>query len=213
MTTPIHPVPQEHSLVSLNKAEEKKAIEKIEMELEKKQQETQAPKTDDPQKTEQVAETETKSIQPKTAPEESQETTTANDDLVANKANTEAKTEAKTEKKPDEWQVDEVAKAVATAKNNEKEAEKPDKITIPGSAWIIQLGAFKNAVNINALVEKLRVNGYQANTMPRDVVDGELTRIFIGPEIEKSKLEKQLSKLKKLTDLEGEIIKFKATAP
>lgn len=81
------------------------------------------------------------------------------------------------------------------------------------SAWTIQLGAFQNKANIDSLLEKLKKAGYQAHSVPKTVVDGQLTRVFVGPDVSKSKLEKMLPSLKELTNLNGKILVFNPIAP
>jgi DedD protein len=56
-------------------------------------------------------------------------------------------------------------------------------------SWILQLGAFKNADSVNALVSKLRAAGYSAQTSPRTPVQGQINRVFIGPDVSKAKLQ------------------------
>ena len=81
------------------------------------------------------------------------------------------------------------------------------------SAWTIQLGAFKNKANIDALLAKLIKGGYQAHSVPKIVVDGQLTRVYVGPDVSKTKLEKLLPALKDLTNLSGKVVSFNPTTP
>ena len=127
-----------------------------------------------------------------------------------------------TSSKDSHWEVQEVAAAVTisapTAPKVEKKniLTKPIKsksVTVPEEAWTIQLGAFKNAKNINSLLKKLHKAGFQAHTTPNEVVDGVLTRVFVGPDISKKMLESKLSQLKKLTKLQGKLIPFNAVTP
>ena len=136
----------------------------------------------------------------------------------------------------DKWQVEEIAAPITLQTSTDKKEKKAvkekskvvatpkkpsSKITsskktpkaVPTNAWTIQLGAFKNKKNINALLRRLKKSGYQAHTVPRDVIDGQLTRIFVGPDVSKSKLKKQIPKLKKLTKLNGRLVKFDAVNP
>ncbi len=77
-----------------------------------------------------------------------------------------------------------------------------------GSAWTVQLGVFRNAANVQELVKKLRKAGYQVHTSPAKITQGELNKVFIGPDVSKQKLEKKLAALKKLTGLQGRLIAF-----
>lgn len=134
----------------------------------------------------------------------------------------------------EQWQVEEVASTVTIDKpavTNEltgKIADKqvivkktitqvtsniPKKKAFLETAWTIQLGAFQNAANINSLLKTLHKAGFQAHTVPTAVIDGELTRVFVGPDVSKSKLEKQLPRLKRLTKLEGKLYPFDAVNP
>nr|WP_239480650.1 SPOR domain-containing protein [Parashewanella hymeniacidonis] len=74
--------------------------------------------------------------------------------------------------------------------------------------FTIQLGSFNNAVNVNALVKKLRANGFTAYTVPKRPVDKSLTKVFVGPNISKSKLQKMQKDIERLTKLKGKIVNF-----
>ncbi|WP_413698675.1 SPOR domain-containing protein [Psychromonas sp. KJ10-10] len=130
----------------------------------------------------------------------------------------------------EKWQVEEVASTVTIEKevttNVPQEIKQPvpqetevvqatvsKKQSLPETAWTIQLGAFQSASNINALLKTLHKAGFQAHTVPKEVIDGELTRVFVGPDVSKSKLEKQLARLKQLTQLEGKLYPFDAVNP
>jgi DedD protein len=127
------------------------------------------------------------------------------------------------------WQVEEVKstvtidKKVVSKQPTEKLVTKNTPKTVntqsikkkvaPQKAWTIQLGAFQNATNINTLLKSLHKAGFQAHTVPTEVIDGQLTRVFVGPDVSKSKLEKQLPRLKRLTKLEGKLYPFDAVNP
>ena len=123
----------------------------------------------------------------------------------------------------EQWQVEEVAMPLSNEKDNAdaaaKKVEKPQQKVIIAkpkmaeNAWTIQLGAFQIAANINSLLKTLHKAGYQAHTVPSEVVDGKLTRLFVGPDVSKTKLEKQLPRLKRLTKLEGKLLPFDAVNP
>ena len=133
---------------------------------------------------------------------DSQQSVTMDNDL--NKPST-------TVAKNNDWQVEEVAQAVTVAKKSIPVQPKKQIIQVPDSAWTIQLGAFQNASNINALLKQLREAGFQAHTVPVVVKDGVLTRVFVGPDVSEKRLKEQLPKLKKLTKLNGKVLPFKAT--
>ncbi|MDN2662142.1 SPOR domain-containing protein [Psychromonas sp. 14N.309.X.WAT.B.A12] len=120
-----------------------------------------------------------------------------------------------------EWKVEEVASAVVVEDNkvtNPKTVTPapPKAVKAPvfdDPAWTIQLGAFQNKANINSLLKKLNKAGFQAHTIPREVMDGQLTRVFVGPNVSKQKLTDMLPRLKSLTNLNGKVIPFNPIEP
>jgi len=129
----------------------------------------------------------------------------------------------------DQWQVEEVVTVAPITQQQvvqstvKKASVKPaivvakqapvKKKAMPEQAWTIQLGAFQNMANINSLLKTLHKAGYQAHTVPAEVIDGKLTRLFVGPDVSKENLEKQLPRLKRLTKLEGKLMPFDAVNP
>ncbi|MGR5235445.1 SPOR domain-containing protein [Vibrio alfacsensis] len=77
------------------------------------------------------------------------------------------------------------------------------------SAWIIQLMALKNHDNAVALVEDLQKRGYQAHVKK----ENNFTRVIVGPDVSKSKLERQVKELQKITGSKGQLLKFKPLNP
>ena len=75
-------------------------------------------------------------------------------------------------------------------------------------SWILQLGAFKNADSVNALVSKLRAAGYSAQTSPRTPVQGQINRVFIGPDVSKAKLQGMQSRISQMTGLSGSVVAY-----
>ncbi len=123
----------------------------------------------------------------------------------------------------DDWEIQEVAETVEVdsldpepelkATKNVETKVVETKVKVAQQAWTIQLGAFQNAANINSLLKTLHKAGFQAHTIPTEVIDGKLTRLFVGPDVSKAKLEKQLPRLKRLTKLEGKLLPFDAVNP
>jgi DedD protein len=87
--------------------------------------------------------------------------------------------------------------------------EVPERNEYQDTAWIVQLMALKNADNANNLVKDLQKRGYQAHTKP----ENGFTRIIIGPDVSKSKLERQILELEKITGSKGQLLKFKPLNP
>ncbi|QYK02863.1 SPOR domain-containing protein [Shewanella psychrotolerans] len=79
---------------------------------------------------------------------------------------------------------------------------------VPSSAYTLQLGSFKNAANVNALVKRLRSKGFRAYTVPKTPKDGELTKVFVGPDVSMSKLQKLQKEIDKLTGLKSAVVSF-----
>ncbi len=87
--------------------------------------------------------------------------------------------------------------------------EVPEVNDYQDSAWIIQLMSLKNADNAKVVVDGLQKSGYQAHTKQ----ENGFTRVIIGPDVSKSKLESQLLELEKLTGSKGQLLKFKPLNP
>ncbi|WCP67968.1 SPOR domain-containing protein [Vibrio tubiashii] len=87
--------------------------------------------------------------------------------------------------------------------------EVPERNEYQDSAWIVQLMALKNADNAKNLVKDLQKRGYQAHTKP----ENGFTRVIIGPDVSKSKLERQIIELEKITGSKGQLLKFKPLNP
>lgn len=96
-------------------------------------------------------------------------------------------------------------KSITSTNNiNKKLAE---KITIKES-WVIQLGSFRHQKNVSALVDKLKYHGYLTFTKPIKTKNGTLTKVFIGPSINKNTLENKIAPLKSLTNVQGKVTLF-----
>lgn len=111
------------------------------------------------------------------------------------------------------------AKAVeAQASTQPKPKAKPKPLPVKepavenAAAYTLQLGSFNNAANVRGLVSKLRAGGFNAYTSPATPVEGKLTKVFVGPELSKSKLATVQSGVEKLTKLKGRIVAYNPTA-
>ena len=82
------------------------------------------------------------------------------------------------------------------------------QVVANSKAWTIQLGSFKNAANVEALVKSLRAKGFSAYTLPTKPVDGKLTKVFVGPNISKDKLVAMQPDIEKQTKLKGRIVAY-----
>jgi len=100
----------------------------------------------------------------------------------------------------------------AESKNDQlKVVAKPvaEKNAYQDSAWIIQLMALKNLDNAKKLVADLQKRGYQAHIKQ----ENGYSRVIIGPDVSKPKLERQIKELQKITGAKGQLLKFKPLNP
>ena len=88
---------------------------------------------------------------------------------------------------------------VAETVKSEPVVEKPPV----GQAFVVQVGALKNADKVNEIVAKLRLAGFKAYTLPSTPVQNSVTRIMVGPDVSKEKLNASLNELKSLSGLPG----------
>ncbi len=127
----------------------------------------------------------------------------------------------KSSEKPVEKPV-EKARPVEKPKAPEKTAEKPVEKVQPreeapaaeaapvGQAYVVQLGALKNAAKVNEIVAQLRLSGYRAFTVPSTPVQGQITRIYVGPDASKAKMQASVSQLQSLSGLGGVVKPYSA---
>ncbi|WP_118986359.1 cell division protein DedD [Photorhabdus sp. CRCIA-P01] len=101
------------------------------------------------------------------------------------------------------------AKSKPDVKPEPKPEVKPVETIPQGQAYIVQLGALKNAGKVDEIVARLRLSGYQVYTVPSSPVQGQLTRIYVGPNASKQQLDSALSELKSLTGLQGQVRSYR----
>ena len=77
------------------------------------------------------------------------------------------------------------------------------------AGWVIQLGSFRHDKNVKALLGKLEKAGYRAFSRKIQTSSGPLNKVFVGPDLEKKKLDAALPHLKELTGLKGKVTTFK----
>ena len=82
-----------------------------------------------------------------------------------------------------------------------------DKL-LESAGWVVQLGVFRHQKNVRELLNKLQAQGYRAFSRPVQTSSGELTKVFVGPDLQKEKLEKAVPHLNELTNLQGRITPF-----
>ncbi len=84
--------------------------------------------------------------------------------------------------------------------------------TTQETAWVIQVGAFKNKIDAFRLVNKLRSRGYNAFIHQKNAAFGAETKVYIGPENKRNSAESLASKLSKEDRISGVITSFKPLA-
>lgn len=80
--------------------------------------------------------------------------------------------------------------------------------SLASAGWVVQLGSFRHQKNVRELLTLLEKNGYRAFSRPVQTSSGLLTKVFVGPDLQKDKLEKALPHLKQITALQGRITPF-----
>lgn len=80
---------------------------------------------------------------------------------------------------------------------------------LKNAAWVIQIGSFKNKANALRLVNQLRANGYRAFIQQISTALGENTRVFIGPEMERTHARALANRLESEMHIRGIIISYK----
>ncbi|HEM8178272.1 TPA: cell division protein DedD [Providencia rettgeri] len=91
-----------------------------------------------------------------------------------------------------------------------KPEPKPEPKPQPqGKAFVVQVIALNNASKVEEIVAKLRLSDYQVYTVPAKPVNNKLTRIYVGPEASRQRLEAALPELNKITGTKGIIQSYK----
>ena len=112
------------------------------------------------------------------------------------------------ESKPQVGQIKSMDDLIASKMTTQAVTPAPAAAAPAQGSWILQLGAFKNADSVNALVGKLRAAGYSAQTSPRTPVQGQINRVFIGPDVSKAKLQGMQSRISQMTGLSGSVVAY-----
>jgi DedD protein len=78
------------------------------------------------------------------------------------------------------------------------------------TAWVIQMGNFKDTNNARRLADKLRVSGYKVFTKQIKSAQGHMsTRVYIGPELQRSSALHLADKIEQETKIRGIVINMK----
>lgn len=79
---------------------------------------------------------------------------------------------------------------------------------LASAGWVVQLGSFRHQKNVKELLNRLDKAGYRAFSRPVNTNSGTLTKVFVGPDLQKENLDNALSHLKELTQLQGRVTPF-----
>ena len=104
---------------------------------------------------------------------------------------------------------------VTTVENDDDELARQTIVNEPQVAeedagWVVQLGSFRHQKNVKQLLTKLENAGYRAFSSPIQTRSGPLTKVFVGPDLDRAKLESALPHLKEVTGLKGKVTTFNA---
>ncbi|MFC4699033.1 SPOR domain-containing protein [Glaciecola siphonariae] len=105
----------------------------------------------------------------------------------------------------------EVPQAPAQTQTTPAQAQEVE-IDVKDSGYVVQLGSFRYEKNVNELITTLKQAGYRAYSQPVRTSVGVLNKVFVGPELERERLEQALPHLQELTNLKGKITAFEVSA-
>tara|TARA_R110000751_G_scaffold307866_1_gene433066 strand:- start:72068 stop:72733 length:666 start_codon:yes stop_codon:yes gene_type:complete len=105
---------------------------------------------------------------------------------------------------------EEVVKAVPKVSSLQQQTvvEQDVDTLLASAGWVVQLGSFRHQKNVQELLNRLEKAGYRAFSRPVKTNSGTLTKVFVGPDLQKSNLDNALSHLKELTQLQGRVTPF-----
>lgn len=98
---------------------------------------------------------------------------------------------------------------VSTSLEPQAEIEKPDlnEQGVP-EAWVLQVASFKSAERAGELEEKLVAEGYTAYTRLVQADQGNMTRLFVGPKLDKGRLLEEQAAIEEKFQVSTFILKF-----
>jgi len=99
-------------------------------------------------------------------------------------------------------------KAKTSSLEQQTVVEQDMDLLLASAGWVVQLGSFRHQKNVQELLNRLDKAGYRAFSRPVKTNSGILTKVFVGPDLQKSNLENALSHLKELTQLQGRVTPF-----
>ena len=107
---------------------------------------------------------------------------------------------------PPEESDDEVA-VVTSAPDFEREAPALGPDGLP-QGWSVRLGSFADASNAQALMLRLQDAGYRAYTRLIESEQGDLTRVFVGPWVDRATVASYQEELRQEFQLAGIVVRY-----
>jgi len=105
---------------------------------------------------------------------------------------------------------------IKSSKNKTKKHDKPayhELAKLNKTAWIVQMGSFKNKDNARSLTDKLRAAGFNAFTKEVKLAKGGLrTHVYVGPEFKEASATKISRKIKHDMNLQSIVLPYKPLA-
>ncbi len=83
-----------------------------------------------------------------------------------------------------------------------------ESVRVGLTAWAVQLGSFSNADNATALRERLRSQGFTAFTDSVYLNNEKTTRVYVGPELLRSKADAAAKRLESELKLKGLVVRY-----
>lgn len=102
------------------------------------------------------------------------------------------------------------APPAAPAVSQPPEPAIPEPADVEGD-WVVQLGSFSSAENASALSEKLRTQGYNAYTVPSQVNGKSITRVFVGPVVDRDGANRLRDELARRSGSKGMVVAYDAS--
>lgn len=94
---------------------------------------------------------------------------------------------------------------IKLAKSGKPQLTHHDLVKLKNSAWVVQMGSFKNKTNAIRLTNQLRAQGYKAFT--REIRS--TLRVYVGPEFKQASAATLANKIEQQMKLRGIIISYK----
>ena len=82
-----------------------------------------------------------------------------------------------------------------------------DRTGLP-EAWVVQLASFSDAQNARILLERLQSAGYKAYLRSVSMDQGELSRVFVGPWVLRSRADEYQDQLQQRFQLAGIVVSY-----